>query len=383
MVVVSGWRWCHKCGHRVAGHEAPVGQAPAAGPGQRPASSGSEMALATRVIPAWGWVLLGGLVVVAAVSCAADLRLAPGSRARALWSATQVGVGLVSLLLAGLFVSTRLGWQRDHMGLADLLMPDRLWPKAFKCLPHTRWHVCAGAWSVALMLCGLVWVGGWTYWLPTRPPPRVEKGGVGRFAPGNVAAKAEDNAPAEEDPDATKVPPPDPDAGKEPEPKKSVSRCVIVGYTVKDGQLAELLVATVTGTEMRYAGTVPVGKDPTVREDLLTRFAALKAAAPVFPDLDIRAVWLQPLLNCEVESIDSEDWRLKDPQFKGLVFPKDPQPVRLPAAGGPPATATPPAKDGGKGKDDIKSKGAGKSKDASKAGAGLKSSAAVSKPPAP
>jgi hypothetical protein len=104
---------------------------------------------------------------------------------------------------------------------------------------------------------------------------------------------------------------------------------VIVGYTVQDGEVTGLVTARIDGDELRYTGLVPLAKDSTVKEDLLARFEALKAKSSVFPDLNVRAVWLRPQLSCEVESTASGNTILKDPQFKGLVFPKAPQPVRL------------------------------------------------------
>src|SRR5262249_23709741 len=78
-------------------------------------------------------------------------------------------------------------------------------------------------------------------------------------------------------------------------------------------------------------GEVPVGDDAALKKDLLERFAALKAKAPFFPDLDVRAVWLEPRLSCEVEAEGLEGERFKAPRLLGLVFPKKPKPARLPA----------------------------------------------------
>jgi hypothetical protein len=86
------------------------------------------------------------------------------------------------------------------------------------------------------------------------------------------------------------------------------------------------------------------------RADLL---AAHQAAAPLFPDLDVRAVWLQPRLSCEVEpSGRDEEQLLKAPEFKNLIFPNKPQPARLPADGD-----TKDGKDTKEGKDAKDAKG--------------------------
>jgi hypothetical protein len=346
MKVVSGWDWCTGCGYRV---ERPGGPDfvpdPAGSRKPRPAGP-SELVLTARLLPVWAWVLLAGLTVVCGASCAADLCLPLPSRERAVWSTAQFLLGLTGLLVAGLWVSQHLGLNKETISLVDLLLPDRLWPLAIKRLPATRWQVCTGAWSLTAMLCAAVWVGGWTYWLPTAKAPRPAAKGKGTFP----AAKKEEDTDV---PDPAATPKDDVNSstvgdGPEaqgPKPPKEVTRCVIVGYTVEDGELTGLVTAKVSGSDLHYTGVVPLGKDSALKEDLLARFAALKAKTAVFPDLNVRAVWLQPELSCEVESTASGDPILKDPQFKGLILPKTPQPVRLdpPEDGKPSPPTTKPA----------------------------------------
>ena len=70
MAIVSGWNWCQRCGHREEG-QAPD-PAMALNPSStRPSRSGapsSELALAFRLIPSWGWFLIVGLVCVFTLS---------------------------------------------------------------------------------------------------------------------------------------------------------------------------------------------------------------------------------------------------------------------------------------------------------------------------
>jgi hypothetical protein len=202
------------------------------------------------------------------------------------------------------------------------------------------------------MICAAVWVGGWTYWLPEHPEPHPGESAFARYIREAAGMRESNREPGDGKPQAPPAPqaskpqdPPAPQAVKpqgpvvptEPQaaaPPRSVTRCVVVGYTMKDGEMASLLMATMDGGEMRYAGTVPVGDDEAVKKDLLTRFTSLKARSPVFPDLGVEAVWLQPRLACEVEAAGlDEDQLLKDPRFKGLVFPKKTQPIRGPKAG--------------------------------------------------
>jgi hypothetical protein len=86
MALVSGWNWCHRCGHREEG-EAPD-TADALGPSStrhsRSGDPGSELALAFRVIPTWGWFLIGGLCCIPALSLIANYYLPENPRVRAI-----------------------------------------------------------------------------------------------------------------------------------------------------------------------------------------------------------------------------------------------------------------------------------------------------------
>jgi hypothetical protein len=337
---VSGWNWCSRCGYREEGEEpAQVltrdqTRAPKSG------ASTSELSLALRTMPSWGWFLIFGLCLVAGISAIADYNLPDKSLVRAVWSTVQVLGGLAVFLAAGVAVSCRFRAMHQPLGLLDFLLPDRLWVLAAKHLPATRWHICTAAWTMMAILCGVIWVGGLTYWLPTKSKPQA--GHV--FAKRTVkAAPVKDEEPEDEPNKAEETPVekpatanPEEPAEAEPEDddpaKKTVTKCVIVGYTSKDGELTGLLMSTVHGKELHYAGIVPAPKDPELRKDLLRRSDSLKTGTPIFPDLGVDATWLKPRLSCEVEShgVD-ENQILKKSAFKGLIFPKKPKPAPLPA----------------------------------------------------
>jgi hypothetical protein len=326
------------------------------------------LALAFRVIPSWGWFLLVGLCCVAALSLIADYNLPENSRVRAIVSTIEVVGGLLAFLIAGLVASTRFGPMHQSLGLTDMLLPDRVWVLAIKRLPATRWHVCTGAWSAMAVLCGILWVGGLTYWLPSKKAP--PKPANVPFASRTKDKSSEDEAKMDDqNPPAEKPDKPTTEETKEtPRPKKTVTRCIIVGYTTKDGELDGLVVATVQNDELSYAGIVPASKDPAVRKDLLSRFGSLKVDTPVFPDLEVEAIWLQPRLFCAVESAGvDEDEVLKEPQFKGLDIPETPDPAQVPDGKDKDAKD---AKDAGSGKSAADGKKNGDVKNAKDPGSG-------------
>jgi hypothetical protein len=327
---VSGWNWCSRCGYREEGVE------PATELTRANLKSGaptSELLVAVRSMPSWGWFLIIGVCFIAAVSGIADYNLPDNSFVRAVWSTFQVLGGLVLFLITGVAVSTRLRAMHQLLSLSDLLFPDRLWVLAFKNLPATRWHICTASWTVTAFLCGIFWVGGLTYWLPSRTRPNA--GHV--FAKKTVKAAPindedlEDKTTKTEETVAAKPVTANPDEPAEAEPKKTVSKCVIVGYTTQDGELTGLLVGTVRDKELHYSGIVPAPKDPELRKDLLRRSDSLKTETPIFPDLEVKATWLKPRLSCEVESRGVDENQLfKESAFKSLIFPKRPTPAPLP-----------------------------------------------------
>jgi hypothetical protein len=337
MKSVSGWNWCSRCGYREEGEEeiAPLLTREQIRASKSRASA-SELWVAVRELPSWGWFLIIGVCLIAVVSAIADYNLPEKSRVRAVWSTIQVLGGLGLFLTTGMAVSTRLRAMHLELSLLDLLLPDRLWVQAFKNLPATRWHICTAAWTIMAFVCGIFWVGGLTYWLPSKSNS------------GQVAAKrtvkavptdnedTEDKSSKGEEAPAAKPVTANPDDSAEAEPtKKTVTKCVIVGYTTQDGELTGLVVATRQGKELHYAGIVPAPKDSELREDLLRRSDSLKTNAPIFADLEVRATWLKPRLSCEIESrgID-ENQLLKDSAFKRLIFPKRPAPAPVPAGDG-------------------------------------------------
>jgi hypothetical protein len=371
MTIVSGWKWCQRCGHKEEGQafDPLIPLNPSATPRSRSGPPLTEFGLAFRVIPAWGWLLILGLCGVAALSFLADYKLPDNSRVRAICSTIAVVGGLLTFLSAGVLGACRLGPMHQPPGLMDWLLPDRLWVLVIKCLPDTRWYVCTGAWSLMAVVCGIVWVGGFTYWLPSRmprpQPAKVHMPIALNDKTSEDQGKADDQNPPAEKPDK----PMTEETDEPPTPKKTVTKCIIVGYTTKDGELDGLVVATVQGDELSYAGIVPASTDPDVRKDLLTRFGALKVAKPVFPDLEVKAIWLKPRLFCQVESTGvDEDEVLKDPKFKGLDVPEKPEPARVPEGKGKDAKD---AKDTGSGKRAADGK---KNGDAKNAGAKDRSS---------
>src|SRR5690349_12039982 len=97
---MAGGLWCSACGYRQAGGTGWGVRPDAATPSGAPRRKAGEWSQVPRLVPRWAWVMLGGVAVVGLMSLNAGLLLPPASWQRAVWTTTQVAVGLVGLLLA-------------------------------------------------------------------------------------------------------------------------------------------------------------------------------------------------------------------------------------------------------------------------------------------
>ena len=120
--------------------------------------------------PCWLWILAGGLVVVGAVTAAADAVLPPEGLVRALWTTGQIAVGLLFVLGAQAWALILFAPKDDKLGAKDLFLSGRLWGLILKRLPATQWQVGFAVWGLTLAVSGAAWVGGLSYYLPKGTP---------------------------------------------------------------------------------------------------------------------------------------------------------------------------------------------------------------------
>ena len=90
------------------------------------------------------------------------------------------------------------------------------------------------------VLCGILCVGGLTYWLPSKKsPPKPANVPFARMKDMSAEDEGKMDDVSAEKPDKPKTE----ETEETPPPKKTVTKCVIVGYTTKDGELDGLVVA--------------------------------------------------------------------------------------------------------------------------------------------
>jgi hypothetical protein len=164
----DGLGWCPGCGYCRSLEEEgqTVAAVPAPSAPKQPSLLGAaEFGLVLQLAPAWLWPLLGGMAVVAAISVAVDYQLAETCLVRAVWSAVQMLLSLVGLVFAQLWTVLLIAADEEKLGARDVLPSIRLWKAGLRRLPMTRKPVWLGAWCLTGLLCGLLVVGGFNYWL--------------------------------------------------------------------------------------------------------------------------------------------------------------------------------------------------------------------------
>jgi hypothetical protein len=281
-------------------------------------------------LPRWLWILVGGIATVAAIALAADRMLPSDSLPRALWSAIQLGVGLLGLFAAQVWAFLLIAPQTEHLSAKDLVLSARLWSMTCRRLPETQRQVWLGGWSLAAMLSAVCLVGGFSYWYQFYKPKKFAERSLLQAVIEAGKRQAKEKSLEEaiaEFADTQDLNKKKEDAKQEKEDKRPTMQCVIIGYTVEEDKelrkerVSSLLLASVFEGQLKFAGSVRRGIGPQASDELLGQLAPLVQQQPFLPGLNIPAVvWIKPQLFCEVhQSGFDADGRLQHPKFKGLL----------------------------------------------------------------
>ena len=297
----------------------------------------SLMALA----PTWIWVLTFVTLAVGPISFFADRRLPPsGTPDRGYWSAGQLGVGILLLVMGQAWALSMLWARGERLGVGEMVWPFRLWVRAARWLPDTRWPLALGASGFAAGLAAVFWVGGFSFWLTVHTEEdeaelvRLEKkhqraaerswikqeaeriaAGRGGDSPGG-SGREKVTLPAPAD-----TPPP---ASRDPQSAENLlptTQCVILGYmSGTGGGVSALVLGTLRDGKLHYAGVVRKGIGPAESAALRARLAGRKRDLPLINGVQVDAVWVEPELFCDVYSsgVDAGGVLIA-PSLKGLV----------------------------------------------------------------
>jgi hypothetical protein len=165
----NGLGWCKACGYcrSLAEGEAMAAQAPE----MKPAASNSLAATGSAVgqTPAWFWVTLVGVLLVAGATFTCGRYLTFTPLQRALLASVQIGAG-VAIMIVGQFIGLlRVAPEDATLSFKDALFPFRLYGLVFKRLPATRHTVYLGAWGIAAIVSAGIFIGGLQHWMTYLP----------------------------------------------------------------------------------------------------------------------------------------------------------------------------------------------------------------------
>jgi len=326
--------WCSRCGF-CRSLEEDAAKMDSVAPGRAPNPSflgASEFLDLLGRAPRWLWVLLAGTAAIAMLSLVGNLVLPMASLPRAVWSTVQILLGLLGLFGAQVWALFLIAPDDDKVGAKDAIISGRLWGLTFNRLPETRRQVWLGGWSLAAMLLGVFVVGGLGYWTQFYNPKKVADKGLLQAVAQAAMDKGSDKSleeAVEDFADSQDLTKKDEEKKKEEERKKEEAKidrrptvqCVVIGYMVDaDKNLTGLVVATLDGERLQYAGTVQRGFTPEASKEILDRLASLKAPSPLIKGLSMTAVWVKPKLFCEVhQSGADKEGHLLNPAFAALL----------------------------------------------------------------
>jgi hypothetical protein len=302
----SGLGWCPGCGYcrslEVEGKT--IAPAPKPATPKKPSALGaSEFREAMRRMPRWVWPLLAGMAVVAGIAVVGDYLLDEVCLARAVWSATQIVLGIVGLIAAQLWAALLVGAEEDGLGARDVVLPGRLWRAVFRQLPATRKPVWLGGWCLSATICAVAIIGGFNYWLElvkTKQLKDVAEAAANRTTAKDTAKQSDDDSPSLSA------------AALLADDNKKAIQCVVIGYQGDGFSVSALVLAGTTGDHLYYVGTVREGIGAELRRELQSRLSRLRREQPLIPGLTINGTtWVNPGVFCDVTRTGSGEITFK------------------------------------------------------------------------
>jgi hypothetical protein len=331
LVNPAGLGWCTKCGYcrSVQEEKGKVQQLKAATTKSGPSFLGLvEFFQMLGHVPAWAWILMVGSAAIVAGAFVVNATLPENSLARALWFTIQIGVSLLVLFGAQVWLLFSIAGENEKLSAKDLFLSFQLWKLGVQRLPETRKQVWVGSWAVTAGLAAAFIIGGWDYWYQYYKPKPVTNTAL-RDAVSSLVKSADPKQKSAEEVmaelDAAVK-----DAKKKMEEKKKLEEtpdtrptvhCVIIGYiTDNKDNLSGLVVATMFEDVVRFGGLIRTGWKDDDGKEILSRLSGLRRPNPILEDIPFTAVWVKPEVYCEVhQSGWGKDGRLIDPRFKGLL----------------------------------------------------------------
>jgi hypothetical protein len=252
-----------------------------------------------RVLPKWVWVTLGGTALILGGSLAGDALLPAESFRRAVWSLTQLIVGLVLIFGTQIYGVIRLSSPKTGVeGREFFPFSPRLWRRILRELPATRWLVHLETWGLTLTVCATVIVGNFLYWAQIFLPHAYANEDLRKAAEARELGKdtGESTAIFSGGSNAAVLP----TADMKQDSRPSV-QCAIIGYVPdEDGLPTALALARLSEGKLVYCGMVKRGFLPREAEELRELLSKSVRAEPLIKGLQVDAVWVKAGAYCDV-----------------------------------------------------------------------------------
>jgi ribosomal protein L37E len=284
-----------------------------------------------RDVPGWFWLLFFGAVALFAAAIVGDMKLAANRLPRALVGTIGTVGGVIAFFAAQTWALCQLMPTTEDLGALDALYPFRIWPAIWNHMPRSKKPVTLATWGVTAAVCFGLIVNGMGYWLPKKTKPLVARGGtVIQRTNDDVYADDDKPEPGEEKVVKEETPKDDDEEKKDAEVKDDVRpmlRCVVIGYIPgKAGKLPTLVIAREIDGALQYAGTVNHGLSGQRGKDVVGALTGLVRPEPAIPGLEVKAVWVEPRLFCDIhQGGQAATGLLIDPRFENLVKPEPKQ----------------------------------------------------------
>jgi hypothetical protein len=298
---------------------------------------------ALRVAPAALLIVCVALVAVVPLAYSADLRLAPGSRERAVWSAWNLLAGVLLVGAGQAWAINLLMEMKERVSWSDLASPFQVWGLTLRRLPATAWQVGLGSSGALTILAAVVWVGGLSYWFRLLPSAddaepaaarradsseETEMARVTRVLGWTLQSAAANRPTPESAPEESRAPVGRRSAVAASGPQapavaagdgRPTERCVVVGFLpASEGLEPGLVMATLRQGQLTFAGVVRKGLDK--KPELLDRLSKISSSRPLIEGIKLNAVWVRPEMFCEVHQSGTDaKGEMVDPNLKGLI----------------------------------------------------------------
>jgi hypothetical protein len=280
-----------------------------------------------KLFPRWGWVVLGGILVILIAALAGDLYLPEECLPRAVCGTAGFGLGLVLLMVTQGLALVHIRTMHKQLGFQEyFLFSPMLWLQVVRQMPATRWLLYLGSWGSTLATASLLLVGGLSYWLNYLPDRQIKDRELQAAVTALEKDPLENHGALLNDLNSSVLGDPTDPANtnrRKVVDKRPTVICVIVGYvTDEDGNPSRLVVGSLRNGKLSYAGTVKKGILPEEADELQKKLAKLVRPEPLIRGLSIPgAIWVKGDLQCEVhQSGFDPQGHLIDPVFKTLTF---------------------------------------------------------------